>query len=233
MIHFFHLSTASTKQMSTLSHSEVICMQKPQTDMKPGFKKQMFLPFKASVGKAQSSRSVIQPAAAAELHRASELTVMTDTPAEVLLSLGPVLKCFLIFPATDNWFSFSDAPSSWETQANVSAPSFTCMFRCDSGVLNLHWPTDDRAPAWLCTSDPPPPAASQWSQPRKTWHVGCNHVFSKTSQTVYKCKTSKHQPWHCQTHCPSKVLGNQAGPAKSAGRELPGHRRCCCCCWIN
>lgn len=154
---------------------------------------------------------------------------MTDTPAEVLLSLGPVLKCFLIFPATDNWFSFSDAPSSWEMQANASALLFTCMFECDSLVLNLHWATGDRAPAWLCTSDPPPPAASQWSQPRKTWHVSCNRVFQDIADRV-QCKTSKHQPWHCQTHCPSKVLGNQAGPAKSAGRELPGRRRCC---WIN
>lgn len=137
MVHFFHLSTASTKRMSTLSHSEVICMQKTQTDMKPGFLKADVLAIQSVCGKAQSSRSVIQPAAA-ELHRASELTVMTDTPAEVLLILGPVLKCFLIFPATDNWFSFSDAPSSWETQANVSALLFMCMFKCDSLILNLH-----------------------------------------------------------------------------------------------
>lgn len=31
------------------------------------------------------------------------LTAMTVTPAVVLLGLGPVLKCFLILPATDNW----------------------------------------------------------------------------------------------------------------------------------
>lgn len=79
--------------MSTLSHSEAICMQKPQTDMKPGFRKADVLAIQSVCGEAQSPRSVIQPAAAAaaaERHRASELTVMTDTPAEVLLSLGPV-----------------------------------------------------------------------------------------------------------------------------------------------
>lgn len=49
MINFFRLSTASMTQMSTLRHSKVICMQKQQPDMKPVFKKQMFLQFKASV----------------------------------------------------------------------------------------------------------------------------------------------------------------------------------------
>lgn len=52
----------------------------------------------------------------------SALTVMTDTPAVVLLSLGPVLKCFLIFPATDSWCSFSDAPSSWKLQTKLQHP---------------------------------------------------------------------------------------------------------------
>lgn len=46
----------------------------------------------------------------------SVLTVMTDTPAAVLLSLGTGLKCFLIFPATGSWCSFSDTPSSWKIQ---------------------------------------------------------------------------------------------------------------------
>lgn len=41
------------------------------------------------------------------------LTAMTETPAAVLFGLGPVLKCFLIFPATDSWCSFSGRPSSW------------------------------------------------------------------------------------------------------------------------
>lgn len=96
MIHFFHLSTALTKQMSTLSHSEVICMQKPQTDMKPGFKKQMFLPFKASVGKAQSSRSVIQPAAAA-----SGVGAYRDDGHSCggAAELGPRVKVLLDFPS--------------------------------------------------------------------------------------------------------------------------------------
>lgn len=48
---FFFTSTAATKRMSTLRLSEVICMQKQQTDMKPSFEKQMFQPFKASVMK--------------------------------------------------------------------------------------------------------------------------------------------------------------------------------------
>lgn len=30
------------------------------------------------------------------------LTAITETPAAVLLGLGPVLKCFLILPATDS-----------------------------------------------------------------------------------------------------------------------------------
>lgn len=41
------------------------------------------------------------------------LTAMTETPAAVLFGLGPVLKCFFIFPATDSWCSFSGRPSSW------------------------------------------------------------------------------------------------------------------------
>lgn len=40
------------------------------------------------------------------------LTAMTETPAAVLFGLGPVLKCFFIFPATDSWCSFSGRPSS-------------------------------------------------------------------------------------------------------------------------
>lgn len=39
------------------------------------------------------------------------LTVMMLTAGEELLVLGLVLKCFLIFPATNNWCSFSDSPS--------------------------------------------------------------------------------------------------------------------------
>lgn len=49
----------------------------------------------------------------------SVLTVMTDTPAVVLLSLGPVLKCFLIFPATDSWYLFFDTPSPWKIQTKL------------------------------------------------------------------------------------------------------------------
>lgn len=37
---------------------------------------------------------------------------MTDTPAVVSLTLGLVLKCFFIFPATDSWWSFSHTPLS-------------------------------------------------------------------------------------------------------------------------
>lgn len=40
------------------------------------------------------------------------LTAMTETPAAVLFGLGPVLKCFFIFPATESWCSFSGRPSS-------------------------------------------------------------------------------------------------------------------------
>jgi len=40
------------------------------------------------------------------------LTAITETPAAVLFGLGPVLKCFFIFPATDSWCSFSGRPSS-------------------------------------------------------------------------------------------------------------------------
>lgn len=41
------------------------------------------------------------------------LTARTEAPAAVLFGLGPVLKCFLIFPATDSWCSLSGSPSSW------------------------------------------------------------------------------------------------------------------------
>lgn len=41
---------------------------------------------------------------------------MTDTPAVVSLPFGLVLKCFFIFPATDNWWSFSHRPSSCTEQ---------------------------------------------------------------------------------------------------------------------
>lgn len=44
------------------------------------------------------------------------LTAMTETPAAVLFGLGPVLKCFFIFPATDSWCSFSGRPSSWRKE---------------------------------------------------------------------------------------------------------------------
>lgn len=176
---FFFFSPFQQHQWNKCQHWGILklfaCRSSRQI-MKPGFESRCSCHSKHLPFKAQSSRSMIQPAAA-EPHRAPELTVMTDTPAEVLLSLGPVLKFFLSFPATDNWFSFSDTPSSWEMQANVSDLLFTCRFRCDSDILNLHWPTDDRAPARLYISDPPPPVASQWSQPRKTWPVSYNGVF--------------------------------------------------------
>lgn len=53
------------------------------------------------------------------MSRTSVLTVITDTPADVLLLLGPELKCFLSFPATRSWWSFSDTPSTpspWNIQ---------------------------------------------------------------------------------------------------------------------
>lgn len=113
----------------------------------------------------------------------SVLTVITDTPAVVLLSLGPVLKCFLIFPATGSWCSFSDTPSSWKIQRTklhkLNLLYYTALFlsstrmytgdsgqRTDIKILNLHWPSGDRAPALQCISDPPLPAASQWSEPK-------------------------------------------------------------------
>lgn len=89
----------------------------------------------------------------------SALTVMTDTPAVVLLSLGPVLKCFLIFPATDSWYLFSDTPSSWKIQTKlhhlnllhirsallhaqvilVKGPALKCWTHIDPGVIeHLH-----------------------------------------------------------------------------------------------
>lgn len=46
---FFPPFNGINETMSTLRQSEVICMQKQPTDMKPGFKKKMFLPFKAFV----------------------------------------------------------------------------------------------------------------------------------------------------------------------------------------
>lgn len=55
----------------------------------------------------------------------------------------------------------------------ISFLSSTCMYIGDSGertdfkMLNLHWPRGDLAPAQLCISDPPLPAASQWSEPKE------------------------------------------------------------------
>ncbi len=48
------------------------------------------------------------------------LTVSVGLPSSQTLpgcfaGLGPVLKCFLIFPATDSWCSFSDRPSFWNS----------------------------------------------------------------------------------------------------------------------
>lgn len=40
------------------------------------------------------------------------LTVMMSMSDVVSLGLGLVLKCFLIFPATESWCSFSDKPAS-------------------------------------------------------------------------------------------------------------------------
>lgn len=37
------------------------------------------------------------------VYKGMKLTEMTDTPAVVSLTFGLVLKCFFIFPATDNW----------------------------------------------------------------------------------------------------------------------------------
>lgn len=115
-------------------NAEVICMQKQQTDMKPISKADVFA-IQRSCDKAESSKSATQPSAP-EPHAAWELTVMTDTPAEVLLSLGPVLKCFLIFPATDSWLSFSDTPSSWEIQTKSQRQ--ICLHACSRLIL-LFW----------------------------------------------------------------------------------------------
>lgn len=69
----------------------------------------------------------------------SSLTVMTDTPAAVLLGLGPVLKCFLIFPATDSCCSFPVTPSSWKTQANPQLLRRAAPSHRNTGALLSRW----------------------------------------------------------------------------------------------
>ncbi len=70
--------------------------------------------------------------------------------------------------------------------------SGTCMFSGDSGkkmdlkVINLHWPMGDRAPARLCISDPPLPAASQWSEPKETHDTVSISSVASVGQVTWK-----------------------------------------------
>lgn len=109
--------------------------------------------------------------------------------------------------------------------------------RADFKTLNSHWPRGDRAPGQLCISHPPPPAASQWSKPTETWRVSCEHSARQITDRFWCCtwsvttadekRTSRHKPWQCQTHCPSMVWGNRAGPSKSVQKQPPDLRHCC------
>lgn len=70
------------------------------------------------------------------------LTAMTETPAAVLFGLGPVLKCFFIFPATESWCSFSGRPSSCrETEQNNTSERKSEIKELQ-GVSDLYWPVN-------------------------------------------------------------------------------------------
>lgn len=181
------------KQMSKLKRSKVICMQKQQTDMKPGFKKQMFLPFKASVIKHNHleawSRRLLQGCVR---HRNSPW--WRTLPLKCCSAWALCWNASWSFRPQTTGSRFLTRHYPWKCKQNVSDLFFTCMLKCDSGTLNLHWPTDDRAPARLYTSAPPPPVASQWSQPIKTRHVSYNLIFAGITDIRMMCNVRLPNP---------------------------------------
>lgn len=153
---------------------------------------------------------------------------MTDTPAVVSLIFGLVLKCFFIFPATDNWWSFSHRPSSWVRNEKVRVREKdqslwkNCSFNRFYSTLHLQWPKGAPGPGELCTSGPPPPPAWIWSAPsagKQTADQFNSPDYKKRENTVGLCK-SKYSPWQSLTHCPSTAGGTQAVPSVSDRKAL-------------
>lgn len=121
--------------------------------------------------KAQSSKSVIKPAAAEP-----RTTYRDDGHARWgAAELGPCVEVLLDLPGHGQLVLVFWHAIILGNPPAMSVLLFACMFTCDSGVLNSHWPMDDRAPARPYISGPPPPGASQRSQPRKRQHVSYNH----------------------------------------------------------
>lgn len=52
-----------------------------------------------------------------------------------------------------------------------------------------------------------------------------NRSLANSARLEEEKSTSRHKPWQWQTHCPSMVQENQAGPSKSVQRELPDHHQ--------
>lgn len=95
---------------------------------------------------------------------------MTDTPAVVSLPFGLVLKCFLIFPATDSWCSFSHSPSSCVNQDRERkkwnrAHGKLSQPQAPASTLYLQSPMGALEPGGRCTFDRPQPPAWIESDP--------------------------------------------------------------------
>lgn len=65
----------------------------------------------------------------------------------------------------------------------------------DFKTLNSHWPRGDRAPAQLCISHSPPPAASQWSKPTETWRVSCERSAQQITVRLWVFHMERN---HCR-----------------------------------
>lgn len=149
---------------------------------------------------------------------------MTDTPAVVSLPFGLVLKCFFIFPATDNWWSFSHKPSSctqgrrqkkkithlWENIIVIGQMKslhivLTVTQGCSStwrAVYLLSTSTSSMDRISSCRRNQTPVRfyfLSIWKIISNT-NVVCFTV--QTTRCPYRCRFS---PWLFLTHCPSTV----------------------------
>lgn len=161
---------------------------------------------------------------------------MTDTPAVVSLTFGLVLKCFFIFPATDNWWSFSHRPSSWVRNERGREGIRACgkilkVVSCNEfyTMVHLQWPKGAPGPGELCTSGPPPPPAWIWSAPsagKQTAGQFNSPGYKKHENTVGLC-SSRYSPWRSLTHYPSTAGGTQAVPSVSDRKALLD-LRCSC-----
>lgn len=160
---------------------------------------------------------------------------MTDTPAVVSLTFGLVLKCFFIFPATDNWWSFSHSPSSWmggegEKKHLEFVGKYCKWMNVRESTGSILTVTQGCSSTWRAeylwstsTSSIDRISSCSTRQTMVSFSIPNKHASPFTMHTSRR----GYSPWLSPTRCPSTVEGILAVPLVSDRTALLD-RHCSC-----